>query len=174
MKIYVTGPVGGGKTTLARELSCLSGLPCCELDCIVYETDPDHPGGNRKRNPEERDRLFQSVLSGDGWIMEDTGRFEEGWKQADFILLLEPPAGIRKVRIVKRWLRQRLCLEPSRYQPDFRMLQSMFRWTDRYERGESSLKERLAPYRDKMILLRSRHDLREILDSKQICNKIIE
>ena len=174
MKIYVTGPVGGGKTTLARELSRLSGFPCCELDSIVYESDPDHPGRNRKRNPAETDRLFRSVLSGDGWIMEDTGRFEEGWEQADFILLLEPPARIRKFRIVKRWLRQKLCLDPCRYKPDFPMLKSMFRWTARYERGESTLKERLAPYREKIILLRSRHDLRKILDSGQFCNNIAE
>ena len=50
MKLYITGPVGSGKTTLARQLSQKTGVPCFHLDQVAHAPDPDRPGGNPKRS----------------------------------------------------------------------------------------------------------------------------
>lgn len=94
MKLYITGPVGSGKTTLARQLSQKTGVPCFHLDQVAHEPDPDRPGGNRKRPEEERDAMFRSILEQEDYILEDTGRacFIAGMEQADRVVLLEPPS----------------------------------------------------------------------------------
>ncbi len=74
MKLYITGPVGSGKTTLARQFSQKTGVPCFHLDQVAHEPDPDRPGGNRKRPEEERDAMFRSILEQGDYILEDTGR----------------------------------------------------------------------------------------------------
>lgn len=160
-KLYIVGPVGSGKTTLAKKLSRHYGLPCCELDGIVYEPNPEAPNGNRKRASADRDAIFCSVLNQDAWIMEDTGRpcFEDGWKRADSILLLEPAARVRKFRILRRWLRQNLQLEHCGYIPDYQMLKCMFRWSDNYDNGTDEVKRRLLPYRSKLSIVKTNRDL---------------
>jgi adenylate kinase family enzyme len=91
MKLYIVGPVASGKSTLARQLSQLTGTPCFHLDEIVHAKDPTNPQGNRKRSVQERDELFHAILAKDSYIMEDTGRscFLEGIEQADSVLLLD-------------------------------------------------------------------------------------
>ena len=152
-KIYIVGPVGSGKTTLARKLSEDYGFYCCELDSIVHGTDPSTFAGNRKRSVEERDNLFNSVLIKDSWIVEDTGRacFGIALQEADSIIQLEPPVPVRLQRILLRWIKQNLHLEKCGYNPNLHMLKCMFRWTLNYEKGADGVKERLKPYKHKSL-----------------------
>ena len=134
MKLYLTGSVASGKSTLARQIAARTGIPCHSLDEVVYVPDPGAPSGNRKRPEAERDALFAEILRQPHYVMEDTGRacFEEGLRQADAILLLELPLGVRYKRIFTRWLRQNLGLEPCLYRPGWNMLKAMFRWAGTY------------------------------------------
>ena len=68
MKIFITGSVGSGKTTLARLVGERFSLPVWELDSVVYTV------GNHKRPPEERDALFMEAMAAPDWVMEDAGR----------------------------------------------------------------------------------------------------
>ena len=94
MRMYIVGSVASGKSTLARQLSARTGVPCVHLDDVVYEPDSTDPAGNRKRPEAERGRLFQEILAGD-FLIEDTGRamFEEGLRRAEQIVVLEPHFG---------------------------------------------------------------------------------
>lgn len=129
----------------------------------MYEQDPARPGADRKRGREARDGIFRSILSRRGWILEDAGRkcFEQGFREADRILLLEPPARVRRFRILRRWVRQRMGAEPCRYVPDPAMLLRMFRWSAGYDAGADGLKKRLEPYREKVLVLRTGREMRE-------------
>lgn len=166
-RLYISGPVGSGKSTLARRLSEMTGIPCFELDGIVYEPDPDSPDGNRKRPEAERDRLFAEILAAPRWIAEDAGRlcFMEAYGRADEILLLEPSPAVRRARIVRRWVRQNLRLERCGYRPTLSMLKAMFRWSRDYEAGRDTLKQRLAPFWGKVTVVRNGAELKKYCDT---------
>lgn len=167
MKIYIVGAVASGKSTLARELSGVTGIPYTSLDEVVHIPDKSNVWGNRKRQVDERDRLFNTIISQKDWLIEDTGRtcFEEAFKAADSIVLIELPPRVRNYRIMKRWIKQRIGIEKCSYTPSVQMLKSMFKWSKEYEMGRDGLKLRLSTYKDKVILLRSNKDIEEFLNS---------
>jgi adenylate kinase family enzyme len=162
MKIYIVGAVASGKSTLARELSAQLAIEYTSLDQLVHISDKDSPWGNKKRPVEERSQLFQDIMQKQDFIIEDTGRkcFEEGMVQADYIFLLDTKPVIRKLRIVTRWIKQRLGLEKCIYRPDLRMLLCMLRWSRDYDTGKDNLKERLQVYQYKTEYI---HNIQECL-----------
>jgi len=167
LKIYIVGPVAGGKTTLAHRLSSLTAVPCFSLDNLVYEKDASFPSGNRKNPPEKRNKLFHNILMQNSYIIEDTGRpcFAEGMSAADTLLLLEPPLFVRQKRILFRWIKQNLGLEPCSYRPSLSMLKAMFRWSKDYESGADNLRERISPFSNKLIILRNSKEIERYLSS---------
>lgn len=167
MKIYICGSVASGKSTLARRISGLTGIPCHHLDEVLRVPDPSAPWGNRKRPDAEWQALFADILSKEDYIMEDAGRacFVEGMEMADVILVLEPPLRVRQWRIVLRWVRQNLGIEKCIYRPDLNMLRHMFKWVKSYETGADGVKARVAPYREKTVVLRSERDVQAYLAS---------
>ena len=173
MKIYIDGSVASGKTTLARKLSERLNIQYQSLDEVVHIPDKSNPWGNRKRQSEERDKLFYSIIQQPRWIIEDTGRpcFIEGLKAADTILLLEIPPIIRNCRIIKRWVRQRLGLEKCIYNPNFNMLRCMLRWSKDYDLGKDKLKERISPYQKKVVVMKSNNEINKF-NEKVPSNKL--
>ncbi len=155
MKLYITGPVGSGKSTLARRAAAQTGVPCYHLDAVVHTADPTDSWGNRKRPAEERDTLFAVILAEAHCIMEDVGRecFVEGMRQADQVVLLEPPGLVRRWRIVLRWLKQTLGLEASLYRPRWAVLRAMFQWSRNWDTGADGAKTRLTAFAGKTVVL---------------------
>jgi adenylate kinase family enzyme len=166
MKIYIVGPVASGKSTLAKRLAETLNIPYQPLDEVVHVPDKSHPWGNRKRPVEERDKLFQWVIQQSNWVIEDVGRpfFEEGLVEADTIVLLDISVKIRNYRIIKRWIKQRLGIEKCIYNPDYKMLKSMFKWSKDYDTGKDNLRERIAIYQKKVVTLRNSKDIDEFLN----------
>lgn len=166
MKLYITGSVASGKSTLARRLSQRTGVACFHLDDVVYEPDPDDPGDNRKRPAAQRDALFADILRREDYIIEDAGRacFAAGMEQADAVVLLEPGPLVRRRRALARWLRQRRGKEPCSYRPDFAMLRCMFRWCRDYEADRDGARERTRQLAKKLVVLKTRRDVERFLD----------
>ncbi len=167
MKLYIVGAVGSGKSTLARRISQRTGVPCTHLDEVVYEKDPTTPMGDRKRPEEEIAALFEAALNQPHFILEDTGRerFLAGMARADTIVLMDPPTRVRRYRIVKRWLKQRLGLEKSLYRPSFKVLRAMFGYTQDYDTGRDGTKARVARFAKKARVLVTRRDVEQFLQS---------
>lgn len=165
MRLYITGPVGSGKSTLARAISKRTGVAFYSLDDVVHEPLPNGKG-NRKRIPEARDRIFLEILLQPDFIVEDAGRacFEAAMREVDEIVLLEPSPRVRRARILRRWIKQNLGLEACPYRPDWKMLQSMFRWSRSYDDGGDGLRARLAAFSDKLKVLRTPSDVRAYLN----------
>ena len=67
-RVLVIGGNGSGKSTMARELSLLTGLPLTHLDKL-YWTD-----GWTARSDEEFDTLLLSELEREEWILDGTMR----------------------------------------------------------------------------------------------------
>jgi len=166
MKIYIVGSVSSGKSTLAKKLSETLHIPYKSLDEVVHIPDKTNPWGNRKRQVKERDNLFCSVIQQKEWIIEDVGRpfYEEGFKKADTIILLEIPIKIRNFRIIKRWIKQRLGIEKCIYNPRYEMLKCMLQWSKDYNTGKDKLKDRISSYHEKVIILRNNKDIKTFIN----------
>lgn len=147
-KIYIIGPVGSGKTTLARKLSQKLNTPMYELDTIVF----DDEDGNRKRTKEEIREIFDDILKEERWIIEDVGRkdFLEGIRNADMVYYLDLPGYLIYKRCIFRWWKQKRHQEEYHYQPTIKSLIQMLGWArDNIKKKEqkiSRIKENAKTY----------------------------
>lgn len=165
-KIYVTGPVGSGKTTLAKRISEKLRISYHSLDIVMYEND-NSKWGNVPRDEDTRNNLFNDIIAQDSWIIEDAGRerFEMGFDKADTIVFLHPNVTTRKMRIIKRYIKQKLKIEECNYNPNLKMLKLMFEWTRNFENGIDTLKMRLKPYEKKVITLNNSKQIKDFVES---------
>ena len=134
-KIYIIGPVGSGKTTLAKHLSKKYNIPYFELDKVVYD---DFIG--MKRSSFELDNIFSDILKEEEWIIEDVGRdiFQLGIIEADMVYYLDIPGYILYKRCLLRWIMQRIGFMEYSYYPTISSLFQMFEWinTDKFSKDE--------------------------------------
>jgi adenylate kinase family enzyme len=125
-KIYIIGPVGSGKTTLARKLSKEYNIASYELDKIVWDDD----NGNIKRSDEEIKILFNEIITKESWIIEDVGRkkFIDGIKNADIVYYIKLSKSAIYKRCITRWIKQKLGKEKYNYKPTIKSLFEMLKW----------------------------------------------
>ena len=124
-KIYIIGPVGSGKTTLAKMLSEKYDINRYELDRIVWN-DEEHI----KREEIEIKELFNKIISKKSWIIEDVGRkiFVDGMKKADITYYIDLPKYTIYKRCIIRWIKQKIGKEKYNYKPTLKGLFEMLKW----------------------------------------------
>ena len=150
MKIHIIGGPGSGKTTLAKQLSAQSGIPHYDLDDLQWDNLTGDYG--TKRDPEERDALLNRILAQDDWIIEGVyyawcGRC---FAEADRIYLLTVPRCVYRRRIIRRFVRRKLRMEPGKRET-LRSLRNLLQWADKYQRENLvEIKRILAAYADKV------------------------
>lgn len=125
-KVYIIGPVGSGKTTLAQKMSVKYEIPMFQLDKVVWDDDC----GNIKRSDDEIQKLFKEILDKDSWIIEDVGRkiFAKGIQEADVVYYINLPSWLIYKRCISRWIKQKLGKEEYNYKPTLRGLIQMIKW----------------------------------------------
>jgi adenylate kinase family enzyme len=99
-KVAVFGNTGGGKSTLARRLAEVTGLPLYPLDLIQYKA-----GGGEVPH-EEYLRRHADLLGRDEWIIEGFGCVASAWERfsyADTLVYVDLP-----VLTHYRWVTKRL------------------------------------------------------------------
>jgi adenylate kinase family enzyme len=87
-KVAVFGNAGGGKSTLARRLAEVTGLPLYPLDRITYK-----PGGEEIPH-EEYLKIHTDLLSRDEWIIDGFGGVASAWERfsaADTLVYIDLP-----------------------------------------------------------------------------------
>ncbi|ACT00997.1 AAA family ATPase [Paenibacillus sp. JDR-2] len=149
-KIFIVGIVASGKTTLAKHLSEQLQIPWYELDAIVHhQTD----SGRSKRTVEEQHEVLMEIDRNGAWIFEGTDRdsYQCLYQMAEKIIFVDTPLQVRLWRIVSRFVKQKLGLEPCHYKPDFHMLRMMFKWTSDFERNKTAFEAKLQTHGDKVI-----------------------
>jgi len=67
------------------------------------------------------------------------------------VIYLNPPLAVRSLRILTRFLKQKLGLESSLYRPCLKMLGMMFKWTFDFEKNRRSFHSFLQSFRHKLI-----------------------
>ncbi|MCU9614749.1 DNA topology modulation protein FlaR [Caldibacillus lycopersici] len=132
-KIRIIGSVGSGKTTLAKKLSAKWKIPYYELDNVVWRREST---GDIRRTEEERNQFLAGITNSNAWIIE--GVHNEEWtndtfEKADLIIFLDTPYYIRTYRIIKRFIKQKLRIEKSHYEPTWQIFFKMFKWNRYFE-----------------------------------------
>ena len=95
----VIGGPGSGKSTFARALGDITGLPVFHMDLIHWKP------GWEARQSEDKDRMTSAVHARDAWIFEGghSRTYPERIARADTCILLDLPVGLRYARVLKRW-----------------------------------------------------------------------
>ena len=100
-KVAVFGNAGGGKSTLSKRLSEITGLPLHVLDKIQ-----DQSGGSEVPQ-EEYKRIHQKILEEDQWIIDGFGCMETLWlrlDKADSLVYVDLPIYIHFWWVTKRFV----------------------------------------------------------------------
>lgn len=150
MKIYIIGPVGSGKTTLAKKISKKNNLPFYELDKIIWD---DEKG--IKRSPQNLQNEIKKITKKTSWIVEDVGRdtFQELYPLCTKIYYLKIPIIILYFRVIKRWLKQIINIEKSNYPQNLNTLKDMIKWVKTSKQKESTLLNKIIKYNYEIITI---------------------
>lgn len=151
MKILIIGSVGSGKSTFARKLGKILDTPVYEIDSIVHDDEK-----NVKRTNSEQQAIIKSIDKKKDWIIEGTLRknLDNLLSKADKIIFLDIPVRVRRFRIFKRFIRQKLGIEKCNYKPSFKMLTNMYKWTRDFEREKVDFLERLGECQERLIIVK--------------------
>jgi adenylate kinase family enzyme len=98
-KVAVFGNAGGGKSTLSRRLSAITGLPLYVLDKIQFQ-----PRGAEVPLAEYQN-AHQKILATDEWIIDGFGCMKTLWlrlDQADSLIFVDLPLPVHFWWVTKR------------------------------------------------------------------------
>lgn len=97
-RIAVVGSSGSGKTTVARKLSRLFGLPHLELDAIYNLPQW------QERDREEMRTIVDAFTAGDRWIVDGNYAWLANvtWERAQLVIVLSLPRSVVMQRVVVR------------------------------------------------------------------------
>lgn len=166
MKILIIGIVASGKTTLAKILEQKLNIKHYEIDSIVHDDI-----NCKKRTPDEQEEIVNQINKQSDWIIEGTLRInlEILLDLADIIIYLDIPLRTRKIRILTRFIKQKLKIEKCNYEPTLEMLKHMYKWTNDYERNRDEREHKINQYAHKLIIIRNSNDWKEYI--KNECSK---
>jgi adenylate kinase family enzyme len=101
-RVAVFGNAGGGKSTLAKRLAEITGLPLYPLDLIQFR-----PGGGEVPH-EEYLRAHADLLRLDDWVIDGFGSAASSWErfgQADTLVYVDLPLLTHYRWVTKRFVK---------------------------------------------------------------------
>lgn len=170
-KIHIIGSIGSGKTTLARKLSTQLKIPYFELDNVVRKRLDT---GDIKRTPEERDAYLEDIINSDKWIIEGVHHkwVAPSLQNAEVIIFLDTKLSIRKFRIIKRFIRQKLGLEKANYKPTLKILMDLYKYNTVFEyHSKPEILKKLKSYDHKLIHFKSDIEITNYLEKTDVTVK---
>lgn len=151
-RVAVFGNAGGGKSTLARRLAAVTGLPLYAIDAIQFRA-----GGGEVPH-EEYLKIHTDLLSREQWIIDGYGSVASAWERfaaADTLVYVDLPLATHYRWVTKRLVKG-LFVNPEGWPPNSPMWSSTLqsyrvvwrchrRLTPRYRQlvAEASLSKRV-------------------------------
>jgi adenylate kinase family enzyme len=128
-RIAVFGNAGGGKSTVARRLAEITGLPLIVLDILEYPEGyrSDRDGGG-KISGEQYLTLHREILDRAEWIIDGYGSVASAWERfavADTLVYVDLPLAMHYWGVTKR-LVEGLLKTPPGWPENSPLLQSSF------------------------------------------------
>jgi adenylate kinase family enzyme len=166
-RVAIFGNAGGGKSTLARELAAITGLPLHVLDKLQFR-----PGGEEVPY-EEYLRTHATLLARDEWIMDGFGCNKSLWERlaaADTLIHVDLPLAVHVLGVTNRLVKG-LFVDPEGWPERSPIITSSIqsysvlwpchsRLTPRYRAHVSE-----AAQRKRVFHLRSRRELKQFLET---------
>ena len=164
MKIDIIGSVASGKTTLAKRISMKYQVPYFEKDNVVWERTIH---GDKKRTPEERDKVFLEIIGSNDWIVEGSPRdcLRESFECCDYIIILNEKTYTRLYRVIKRWILQRCGKEKYNSKPTLKFLYFNVMWVFEFNSMRENLFKELQKYGERCLIFASSKDAFEFISS---------
>ncbi|MBT3230218.1 hypothetical protein HN358_00325 [Candidatus Uhrbacteria bacterium] len=160
-RILIIGDAGRGKTTFAQHASEKFGIPMFSLDDILWK--------QRYSEIEDRPKAMQriqEVVERDAWIIEGATRYlaEQSFERADIIYHFQHRSIVGQIlHLVWRYLKKRgsTFVELCKL-----ILHSIYkRYSVGYCRHESGWCEILDPHDNKVIHIRSKRDVNDLIET---------
>jgi adenylate kinase family enzyme len=113
-RVAVFGNAGGGKSTLARRLAALTGLPLYVLDMIQFRA-----GSDKVPHKVPHDEYLQAhaeLLRRDEWIIDGFGCVASAWERfarADTLVYVDLPLGTHYWWVTKRLIKGLFAAPPG-------------------------------------------------------------
>ena len=166
-RVAIFGNAGGGKSTLARELAAITGLPLHVLDKMQFR-----PGGVAVPYDEYL-QAHTALLNSREWIIDGFGCIKTVWERleaADTLIHVDLPLAVHVLWVTKR-LVEGLFVAPKGWPENSPMFSSTLssyrvlwpchsRLTPKYRSYVSE-----AVQRKRVFHLRSRRELKQFLES---------
>ena len=160
-RVAIFGNAGGGKSTLARELAAISGLPLLVLDKLHGEVPY-----------EEYLQTHRTVVNRDEWIIDGFGCIQTVWERleaADTLIHVDLPLAVHVLWVTKRLVKG-LFVAPEGWPENSPIIRSSIRsyrvlWpchsrlTPKYRSYVSGVAQR-----KRVFHLRSRQELKQCLE----------
>jgi adenylate kinase family enzyme len=128
-KVAVFGNAGGGKSTVARRLAEITGLPLVVLDCLQfpdgYRNDRD---GGGKLSDEQYAIVHSEIIGRAEWVIDGYGSIASAWERfavADTLVYVDLPLAMHYWGVTKR-LMKGLFKTPPGWPENSPVLQSSF------------------------------------------------
>lgn len=157
-KIYIIGGLRSGKSFMGNELSKKTGIHHFDLDELVFIKI-----GVEERDEESRNKELENILARDKWIIE--GTYTEKWilpalARANIIIWLDTPARIKLFRFLKQ------IIKNTKNRKNFygRGKLAIGLKYKEWDRSRQAYKTLLQPFQSKVIILKSKVDIRIFLE----------
>ena len=101
-KIAVFGKPAGGKSTLSKKLSAVTGIKLCPLDLIEYKKNGE------RVSQDIYSKKHAELIAADNWIIEGLGTLESFWQRidaADTLIYVDLPYYVHYWWVTKRLLK---------------------------------------------------------------------
>jgi adenylate kinase family enzyme len=153
-RVGVIGCGGSGKTTLARQLSELLGLPVIHIDSHYWR---EVAGRSMESTPEQWIRTHADLIAGERWVIDGMklGVLADRLAAADTVIYLDLPTATCLTGVLRRRLRFRGQLRPDLGVYD-RISWQFIRWIVSFRRQHRpTIIDLLAEYHGTIVVLRS-------------------
>jgi len=166
-RVAIFGNAGGGKSTLARELAAITGLPLHVIDKIRYRR------GGGEVPYEEYLRAHATLVDADEWIIDGFDYIKLAWERfeaADTLVHVDLPLAVHALWVTKRLVKG-LFVNPDGWPERSPVISSSIqsyrvlwpchsRLTPKYRSYVAA-----AAQRKRVFHLRSRRELKQFLEA---------
>ena len=106
--------------------------------------------------PEVRDKTLKFILTKKKWIIEGVygGWTKPSFKEAELIIILQPKTRVRQWRIIKRFLKRKLCLAKNKKKETWKSFFGLLKWSKTYYvKNFPRIYKQIEPFKDKTITI---------------------